>query len=143
MRSLQNLQNYGRDSSADMRPGVAEQFLSILEGLMLGAAAGLFYDLIRLIQRKVLTGWRRVLDIVYTAAAGAAVCTAGMLTESGGCIWQFCGMLAGFFLYLYIISRFSCPLIAGIFCSVKDMLLKIFKFFMKIVVSAKNIFKKM
>ena len=89
-----------------MRPGITEQLIFILKGLTIGAAEGFIYDLMRLIRRKLPAIWGKIMDILFAAAAAAAGFASAMQTSCGRTgIWELAAVLAGFLLYLYIISR--------------------------------------
>ena len=119
------------------------QIKALLLAVGLGAGLGLLYDALRPLRRRTGPFSGAVLDILFCAAAGAAVFVYAMGADSGRLgIWELCATLLGFLLYMHTLSDFFFGLFStllGFICRCADRGKKIL---LRLSVSAKNLLRR-
>lgn len=127
-----------------MEVSLREQLARLLLALLLGAATGLLYDLLRPMRRGGGRAAGAIADGLFCLLAGAGLFTFAMGAGEGRLgQWELCGALSGFLLYLHLLSPFILPVFekgAGLAASGMALCKKSLK---KIIYFAKYVFQKL
>ena len=92
------------------------QLLQLQGALVLGAALGLLYDLLRPPRRCLGRVPAALLDLLFALLAGAAVFLFTMGAAAGRLgLWEIIASALGFFLYLSVLSPLFYPLFSKLF----------------------------
>lgn len=94
-----------------MSAGLGRESAALLLAALLGALAGLLYDLLRPPRRALRQPWAALTDLLYALAVGAGLFFFAMSAGDGRLgLWELAAALLGFLLYLRRLSPLLLPL---------------------------------
>ena len=109
-----------------------QQGLTLLLALLLGAALGLGYDLLRPLRRRSRGVLTALIDVFYALGSGVLAFVFAMGAANGRLgVWELAFTLAGFLAYLHTLSRRVYPIMDGGMNILCGIVKKIKKFFSK------------
>ena len=93
-----------------MESGIVPQAAALLLAALLGLGAGLLYDLLRPPRRAMRRAWAALTDLLYASCVGIGLFLFAMSAGEGRLgLWELGAALAGFLVYLHLLSPFFCP----------------------------------
>lgn len=118
----------GPGSSAEMGTAPGVQALRLLLALLLGLGTGLVYDLLRPLRRRGGRALGAGLDLLFAVLSGLAAFLFAMGSLSGRLgQWELAAMLAGFLLYLHLLSPALLPAMADLWRGIMALCKKVRK----------------
>lgn len=126
-----------------MEIDVLQQGLTLLLALLLGAALGLGYDLLRPLRRRSRGVLTALIDVFYALGSGVLAFVFAMGAANGRLgVWELAFTLAGFLAYLHTLSRRVYPIMDGGMNILCGIVKKLKNFFQKTAEMAKFLFQK-
>ena len=94
-----------------MESGIVPQAAALLLAALLGLGAGLLYDLLRPPRRAMRRAWAALIDLLYALCVGIGLFLFAMSAGEGRLgLWELGAALAGFLVYLHLLSPVFLPL---------------------------------
>ena len=130
-------------SAAEMDIRLVDQAAALGAALLLGAALGLVYDILRPVRRAAPGALAAAFDALFCLIAGwAAFCFAMAAGDGRLGTWELCAAALGFAAYMHVLSTHTLRATEKMWRAAREGWARGEKFIKKTAVSAKLVFQK-